>query len=370
MHRDTMTLLLLLFATASSMAAPAEESVPAEMTGKTISWGAEIEASKTIEHRGKDNKYCADEGNAGIKCNRNAVGGWEKFLVSDAGGGKRSLKGGKDQKFCADEGNIIKCNRNAVGGWEQFLMERLAAAPPPPPPTAFSAWSRVFKLSKKVEDGGSITNKQGPNEYNCLTQLKFMLKNHGGNAGDGYWKTNPAEFQTFKDAFKEAFELTAWDGAIADKTWDFKTGGGHEEYAQWQPPYGYLCYREQEVKVVDTEWTEKGWDPDSSKDRQITSHTVHATVKKLNVCVTAQSSGTVPSAAQLETDRKTQNCKSYKSCTIARIEVHNCRGNSPWGAWQQDMACDSGWGTGSGAVTTKLTEWATRRSLPYLCGFA
>ena len=33
--------------------------------------------------------------------------------MSDAGGGKVSLKGGKDKKYCADEGNKITCNRCA-----------------------------------------------------------------------------------------------------------------------------------------------------------------------------------------------------------------------------------------------------------------
>merc|ERR1711871_1353351 len=66
--------------------------------------------------------YCADEANR-IKCNRGHLGGWEKFTVVDAGGGKVALKGGKDNKLCADETNTVRCNRRAVGGWERFTVE-------------------------------------------------------------------------------------------------------------------------------------------------------------------------------------------------------------------------------------------------------
>jgi len=71
---------------------------------------------------GKDNKYCADEGNT-IKCDRNRVQGWEKFVIEDAGSGKFALRGGKDKKYCTDEGNTIKCNRNRIQGWEKFAIE-------------------------------------------------------------------------------------------------------------------------------------------------------------------------------------------------------------------------------------------------------
>ena len=75
---------------------------------------------------GKNNKYCADEGNRGIKCNRNWVRGWEKFRVVDGGSGKIALRGGKHNKVCADEYHITKCNRNSVQGWEKFTIECLS----------------------------------------------------------------------------------------------------------------------------------------------------------------------------------------------------------------------------------------------------
>jgi hypothetical protein len=84
--------------------------------------GKLIIGSQVALQGGHRNKFCADEGNRGVKCNRNRIGSWEKFNVVDAGSGKVSLKGGqrKGTKHCADEGNRIKCNRNRIGSWEKF----------------------------------------------------------------------------------------------------------------------------------------------------------------------------------------------------------------------------------------------------------
>jgi hypothetical protein len=73
---------------------------------------------------GRNNKYCADEGNL-IKCNRGSVGGWEKFKIVLHDDGKYSFKGGRYGKYCADEGNLIKCNRASVGGWEKFKVGKI-----------------------------------------------------------------------------------------------------------------------------------------------------------------------------------------------------------------------------------------------------
>ena len=103
---------------------------------------------------GKDNKYCADEGET-IKCNRGGVGSWEKFIIMDGGGGKIALKGGKDNKFCADEGsNGIKCNRGGVGGWEKFTVEMLG--------------------------GGKLALKGGKDNKYCADESSMIQCNRGG----------------------------------------------------------------------------------------------------------------------------------------------------------------------------------------------
>jgi hypothetical protein len=75
---------------------------------------------------GKEGKFCADDGESGVRCNRGAIGGWEKFTVVDAGGGKVALKGGQNGKYCADENHAdpprIVCNRDKIGGWEKFSV--------------------------------------------------------------------------------------------------------------------------------------------------------------------------------------------------------------------------------------------------------
>ncbi|MAD33197.1 MAG: hypothetical protein CMJ88_05515, partial [Planctomycetes bacterium] len=68
---------------------------------------------------GRWNRYCADEINR-IRCNRNRIGGWERFWVTNAGSGLVALKGGHWYRWCADEINTVKCNRNGIWGWEKF----------------------------------------------------------------------------------------------------------------------------------------------------------------------------------------------------------------------------------------------------------
>ena len=103
---------------------------------------------------GKDNKYCADEGET-IRCNRGGVGSWEKFIVMDGGGGKIALKGGRNKKFCADEGsNGIKCNRGGVGGWEKFTVEMLG--------------------------GGKLALKGGKDNKYCADEGSMIKCNRGG----------------------------------------------------------------------------------------------------------------------------------------------------------------------------------------------
>merc|ERR1712000_375526 len=73
-------------------------------------------------------KYCADDGRFPrntVKCNRDALGSWEKFtlVVVDAGSAKIALKGGRYGLYCADEGNQITCNRFWKRSWEKFTVE-------------------------------------------------------------------------------------------------------------------------------------------------------------------------------------------------------------------------------------------------------
>jgi hypothetical protein len=72
-----------------------------------------------------NNKYCSDDSSGYVKCDRDAVGAWEKFKGTMTGD-ELVLKGGRSNKYCSDDSGFgfVKCNRDAVGGWEKFKMER------------------------------------------------------------------------------------------------------------------------------------------------------------------------------------------------------------------------------------------------------
>ena len=79
----------------------------------------------------KDNKWCADEGEKGVVCNRAAIGQWEKFKVEMLDDGKMALKGGQNgkyDKYCTDEGRRVVCNRGQLQAWEKF--EKFDYRPP------------------------------------------------------------------------------------------------------------------------------------------------------------------------------------------------------------------------------------------------
>ena len=48
-------------------------------------------------------------------------------------GGKVALRGGNQNNLCADEGNTIKCDRDRVGGWEKFAVGVLTIPEGPAP---------------------------------------------------------------------------------------------------------------------------------------------------------------------------------------------------------------------------------------------
>ena len=87
-------------------------------------------------------KYCADEKD-NVICNRDAVGGWEKFAFQKIGLNKFTLRGGQFGKYCSDDGTKVVCNRPEPRGWETFSFvaaspssttQAPTTVPPPPPP--------------------------------------------------------------------------------------------------------------------------------------------------------------------------------------------------------------------------------------------
>ncbi|HEU4551785.1 MAG TPA: glycosyl hydrolase family 18 protein [Chitinophaga sp.] len=76
---------------------------------------------KTIWLKGFNGKYVSSEnGEAPMNCNRDAVQGWEQFLIGDGGNGKITLS--NQGKFVSSENGEapITCNRATAQDWEKF----------------------------------------------------------------------------------------------------------------------------------------------------------------------------------------------------------------------------------------------------------
>lgn len=85
---------------------------------------------QTIWLRGSNNLYVTgQDGTQPMRCDKTAVGTWEKFLVVDAGGGKVALR--SMNKYVSSENGAetgITCNRPSVGGaWETFTWEQVSS---------------------------------------------------------------------------------------------------------------------------------------------------------------------------------------------------------------------------------------------------
>jgi hypothetical protein len=84
---------------------------------------------------GRTNRYCADDNDSVVRCNRNARAAWETFTVTilqgtvNRGGPRAgdnfvvSLTGGRGNRFCSDDNdNVVRCNRASVQQWERFTL--------------------------------------------------------------------------------------------------------------------------------------------------------------------------------------------------------------------------------------------------------
>jgi hypothetical protein len=93
-------------------------------TTRTLTKGGanSVQVGQSIALKGGHvGRWCADQGGAYITCNRNWQGQWETFTIG-GGGGTLSLKGGALNRWCVDEPSGIRCNRAAIGAWEKFTV--------------------------------------------------------------------------------------------------------------------------------------------------------------------------------------------------------------------------------------------------------
>merc|ERR1712124_97620 len=93
------------------------------MKWKVFRWNAQ--QKNVFRNHRNIHKRCEDQGTK-WRCNeKTSAGSTEKFTVQSLGNNQYALKGGKDNKYCADEDNTIRCNRNAIGQWEKFTIESI-----------------------------------------------------------------------------------------------------------------------------------------------------------------------------------------------------------------------------------------------------
>ena len=93
-------------------------------TGGGSGGGSALPLGATIALKGNNGKYVSSENGAQpVTCNRGAVGGWEKFIVVDAGGGTIALRGNNGRYISSENGaQSMTCNRTAIGAWEKFTV--------------------------------------------------------------------------------------------------------------------------------------------------------------------------------------------------------------------------------------------------------
>ena len=71
---------------------------------------------------GRSQKFCTDDPNSNMICNRDTVGPWEKFKVASLGNNQYTLTSGRTSQLCSDNVEVSECNRSAVGPWETFTI--------------------------------------------------------------------------------------------------------------------------------------------------------------------------------------------------------------------------------------------------------
>jgi len=94
-----------------------------------------VEFTKFAFKGGRSNKYCADDGDDVVRCNRSKRKSWEVFTVKilkgqvNSGGPRKndklevSIQGGRNNKFCCDDRDAtMRCNRGSVQSWEKFTL--------------------------------------------------------------------------------------------------------------------------------------------------------------------------------------------------------------------------------------------------------
>ncbi|GAB3754339.1 cellulase family glycosylhydrolase [Spirosoma pomorum] len=122
-----------------------------------INWfriaGTGAPIGQTIWLRGFNNQYVSSEnGQAPINCNRASAGGWEQFVVVNAGNGKVALRGSNGAYVSSESGQAaMTCSRTTLGTWESFDWVELSGG----------------QVAFRGNNGQYVSSENGQTPMNC-----------------------------------------------------------------------------------------------------------------------------------------------------------------------------------------------------------
>jgi hypothetical protein len=142
--------------------------------GAFETYGIEQHGDKYAIKSGRNDKYCKFSDNASIFCSFSTSTDNTKFDIEGVGDGKYALK--YNGKYCADEGDGgILCNRDSVGEWEKFTINQ--AHPVPKLMRGEISWQD----GGAPERGGLIWKTPG-RAAAWNTKYKFRCAGNGGHS--------------------------------------------------------------------------------------------------------------------------------------------------------------------------------------------
>jgi hypothetical protein len=142
--------------------------------GAFETYAIEQHGDKYAIKSGRNDKYCKFSDNASIFCSFSTSTDNTKFDIEGVGDGKYALK--YNGKYCADEGDGgILCNRDSVGEWEKFTLDQAHPVP------------KLMRGEISWQDGGAAERGgliwKSPDrlaEWN--TKYKFRCAGNGGHS--------------------------------------------------------------------------------------------------------------------------------------------------------------------------------------------
>ena len=201
--------------------------------GAFETYAIEQHGDKYAIKSGRNDKYCKFSDNASIFCSFSTSTDNTKFDIEGVGDGKYALK--YNGKYCADEGDGgILCNRDSVGEWEKFTLDQ--AHPVPKlmrgeiswqdggaaerggliwkSPGRAAAWNTKYNFRCAGNDGNSVRGPEyGPVSFGDWGNPKVRVAFNGQRPCPANYKLEVFEGnENITSQMKKFDEVTAYDG--------------------------------------------------------------------------------------------------------------------------------------------------------------